>query len=1325
MCLRLGGLILSNLFPQSPQDGQIFTNYQDVYYRYDGGLKSWIRIMGYGSKVDLATPLRDGLMSSEDFRKVNGLLIPPPQTSLTSDSCYIVFDSGTIGFRSSQGHLFINYELDLVTRDERGNPITEKRLFKIHENTYGIDFRVNLEKLVSLLEARGQLTYRKSVGPQGEKGDKGRAGVDRVETGPKGDKGDDGRNFPYPGSIIQEQADFITSQDNRGIVDIGLLPVSRDENYLVITRGNIGSPDFCPKFVEPDDISSKWILAVDERPLYKTVVRECEDKVCSVDNCQPDTINPPVAQAYCSSKLYYLDIAPIERKIKDRYLELLQELRETKEEVINSWLQTMIRVFNEQKQALCCALENCRSRRENARERARIEDDRVLAATADLGIAVDGVDQRKWVETDQGKDCATSDQPKVPQVISATDGTIFTAPGTEVSGYTEITKYSMSISCKDNVGSEKSVVLELPAGRYLVDYEACCCYAPSKILDVQPFRIGLTGVSTGLVSDIVRSSENEWSKIAPVFDTGDFSVYKSELWDAVKLNKPYSGSVSVIFSQNGKQTGVVLFPKESFRYNEQAREFYMPDSRRKLFGTAHDVYIEHGGGPVYGFFPGIYNDDPNMEPVRVPNVTKDIDNGGYSGEVGLIFTKQREVVPVSQEIPVEECEAGSVVDVDVSSVGNIVPFIPYPTLNVDDRTVVNPFNYTPVEGLSGVPVSISLKRGSYELEVKSCCYFSSFVIQDWNVFLVITKDMYDAAVNDDLVGFMDAWIKSKNNARVTTILGKYPLVIKGDTIDSGCINDFAVSRVYKGFLEPSIWIKHVSAFKPYRGVITVVYPSIVDPNRPVFYYVAQKTIVYTADERVTPGLFGTPGQSYFPGSLEDEVIYLDNNFVALDSIYTVQTGIPEEQRTGLVMKGRKGYQRSDDASGTYLGVKLQVDTIGGGVAVFVDDAQVVRWHEREIVEEGGIKKWVDRVRYIPEEFANEGSMRVGFRCLEQAAIDCSKTQIEVDLDCSVNNHYVENFDQVSPQKAVAFELGAGSYIAEVVDCCCRFGLTTKGKFFLKYQRWKNLPAGTLISPVETISNADFGEFSSDSETFANYVGTTIAFEHAGGEVALWVDTNVKNVSGAYNPTGRIKVKLQHKECYDFLGKAPVVGTGTGSGGVGDIWSSMNDFRCDLPLSMIDQYEYQWKQNNICGFIGESGGSLWIVMVRSLGNDISCGGGESILAPCIEGCRSQFGSHPAIAFPTFNGMDFAGKPLTMQRMAVDGELCGVLLAELTDMRFVVVKKPGKIIYGPGRWPFQNDPPPGISGVSVSDIDKLDIRLNVIPKFGVVLFPTMLA
>jgi len=352
-------------WPKDPQDGMIFEKTPGVFFQYDSGTKSWVRLDGYKS-IELATALAPGLMSSEDYAKINQLLIPPPQITLSSDQCGGAFEAGQIGLFSNDESLFIEDTLDLIGQDGE----VTKETWHLHENTYGFNFRVNIDKLVEELEKRGNIHFEQIQGPKGDTGEKGDPGIDKLDTGPKGPTGEDGQNAPFAGDLVEESIPFeITGDPNRAVIKVEVESISKDENYLVITRGLIGNPDACPDEVNVQLQQSPWVLALD---------------FVSESRLQCDTGCPVCAT------LFYLDFKGIEESVYDRYVYLLNQAKVDRENKAREWLMTMMKVFNDQKAALCCALENCESRKRNQDERRYIEQQRVQGALSNFKVTIDG-----------------------------------------------------------------------------------------------------------------------------------------------------------------------------------------------------------------------------------------------------------------------------------------------------------------------------------------------------------------------------------------------------------------------------------------------------------------------------------------------------------------------------------------------------------------------------------------------------------------------------------------------------------------------------------------------------------------------------------------------------------------------------------------------------------------------------------------------------------------------------------------------------------------------------------------------------------------------
>lgn len=372
-------------FPKNPADGDLFEAVDGVFFQFDKRNNCWVRVDG-AEALGLATPLKDGLMSPEDFTKLESLLIPPPQSTIKGEDCNVAFTEGQIRLTSTDESLQIAPSLKLSGKNVPWN---------LHKNTAGYDFKLNVQDLLEEMKRTGKLTQVVIQGLQGRKGEKGQDGKNSVETGPKGDTGASGKHAPYAGTLSAEVNDFqlIDKQANRAIVDIQTL-TDETGNYLLATRANIGNPDACPTEVVPKAFTSPWVvvLSKQENALVRTLA--------STNDCNnPCTI--------CVSTLHYINLELVLDAIFERFLELIELMRLAKQDLIIAWLQTMITVFNEQKQALCCALENCKTAQRNASERRILESQRIQAAQADLSLVIDGQNDRQVLDMDADKECAT------------------------------------------------------------------------------------------------------------------------------------------------------------------------------------------------------------------------------------------------------------------------------------------------------------------------------------------------------------------------------------------------------------------------------------------------------------------------------------------------------------------------------------------------------------------------------------------------------------------------------------------------------------------------------------------------------------------------------------------------------------------------------------------------------------------------------------------------------------------------------------------------------------------------------------------------------
>lgn len=355
---------MSIQFPKDPITGQIYEAAPGVTYRYSAVTRSWVQIVR--PQLPLATDASAGLMSAADFRKIAGFILPPPQTTIRAEDCTVdprcaskISDRIESGYISFEGDGIINFE---VLPDN------------IHDNTGLINVSLDVDHLIELLRSTGRLTMVAPTGDDGPKGDPGDPGLDSLPVGPYGDDGEPGKPAEWRGGLVEEGLNI--KDDNRAIVDIKTEQISPDENYLIVTRANIGNPDACPNTIKPKDVQSPWLLAMTSGTTSVVRRRTSDNKL--------------ICSRSCSSNIYYLNIEHIIRNIRRQFIHYLNYIKQRKELYVTDVLQDMINAFDGQKTALGCALEACRSRSRNADARRYIEQSKIAAAAAGYNIEMSG-----------------------------------------------------------------------------------------------------------------------------------------------------------------------------------------------------------------------------------------------------------------------------------------------------------------------------------------------------------------------------------------------------------------------------------------------------------------------------------------------------------------------------------------------------------------------------------------------------------------------------------------------------------------------------------------------------------------------------------------------------------------------------------------------------------------------------------------------------------------------------------------------------------------------------------------------------------------------
>jgi len=180
-------------FPKNPPDRMIFEAAPGLFFEFRADEDCWVRVDGL-EVLGLATVTKDGLMSPEDFNKLNGLIIPPPQSTLKGEECKTTFTQGKVRLTSTDASLTVSPNLQLLNKQ-----VGYSQPWFLHENTAGYDFELNFDAILTALKQNGKFTQVQIQGRQGLKGDPGlknwTAFMDKYF--PEGNKADTGNVTAY------------------------------------------------------------------------------------------------------------------------------------------------------------------------------------------------------------------------------------------------------------------------------------------------------------------------------------------------------------------------------------------------------------------------------------------------------------------------------------------------------------------------------------------------------------------------------------------------------------------------------------------------------------------------------------------------------------------------------------------------------------------------------------------------------------------------------------------------------------------------------------------------------------------------------------------------------------------------------------------------------------------------------------------------------------------------------------------------------------------------------------------------------------------------
>jgi hypothetical protein len=333
-----------------------------------------------------------------------------------------------------------------------------------------------------------------------------------------------------------------------------------------------------------------------------------------------------------------------------------------------------------------------------------------------------------------------------------------------------------------------------------------------------------------------------------------------------------------------------------------------------------------------------------------------------------------------------------------------------------------------------------------------------------------------------------------------------------------------------------------------------------------------------------------------------------------------------------------GFNNSGDAVKAYSGKKFRVWAAVPGLLIFFNEGSEFGNFTQPVV--------------------NPNSGKVGFSvtCVGEEESTCVSPVVSTSLSCRYRDKEIN---------ALKIELAAGEYVLTVSNCCCLTADGYSGRVAMKY-------VGSDGEELKLIS-PDLGVGVTEDAASSVYVGTSFAFNHRGGDVKIWVPKSASD--------GIIGIEIQYRSCLD---DTSLVGT-TGAEEDEEEYQRVIEgepFYCDMTSEHINFYEASWIGGACCGAVVEAGGNKWIVVKKSIGTDITCGGGEYEDSDCIMKGLSQ-GVHPAIAFPTVDGKTFIGKPTSgYQRLYRD-----------IDLEYLVITK----IQSDGAISSVNNPKANINAV----------------------------
>lgn len=253
------------------------------------------------------------------------------------------------------------------------------------------------------------------------------------------------------------------------------------------------------------------------------------------------------------------------------------------------------------------------------------------------------------------------------------------------------------------------------------------------------------------------------------------------------------------------------------------------------------------------------------------------------------------------------------------------------------------------------------------------------------------------------------------------------------------------------------------------------------------------------------------------------------------------------------------------------------------------------------------------------------------------------------------------------------ELPAGEYVAIIKESTASIAGHHRGNVKINYTQ------GNEHKSVEFL---DKGSFNALADAQAAYEGLSVEFKHDGGYAYFYLPSLLPRQANGHVlleiiplvPSENVvvsaskadsKIKDRENENAEPKNAAGVTNKPAPEHLLDSIKNENPFMQCDIPASTLGWYESGWREGVGCGMIVNVAGIDYILIKRGIGDDESCGGGESSSAVHMK-CFLDIIGHPTIAYPTFDGVNFAPYPsATMLSFMYDEEFNDIVATKILN------------------------------------------------------------